>query len=143
MKDFKRAFASLRLSHDLSAEHGFARTQMANLRLLGFIDASVFGSEAGRNRLLQGISFAESRGYAWDAIRGHYLVAIVDQPWDAIRGHYLVAIVDQQRGELQKAFTRLRSSLKLAVEHGHRQTAADIERALRRLDAGESIEFPL
>ncbi len=127
MEDYKRAFASLRQSHDLSQEHGFNRMQMANLRMLGFMDAYCFGSEEGRNRLLQGIAFAESRGYAWDTIRGHYLVAIVDQ----------------QRGELQKAFARLRSALKLAAEHGHRQTASDIERALRRLDAGERIELPL
>lgn len=127
MEDYKRAFASLRLSHDISQEHGFSRTQMANLRLLGYIDAFRFGSEEGRNRLLQGIAFAESRGYAWDTIRGHYLVALVDQ----------------QRGDLQKAFARLRSALKLAAEHGHRQTASDIERALRRLDAGERIELPL
>jgi tetratricopeptide (TPR) repeat protein len=127
LQDYKRAFASLRYSHDVAAEHGFTKLQMSNLRLLGFIDATHFDSEEGTSRINQVIKYADGQGYVWDSIHGRYLLAIVNQ----------------KRGDLAQAVENMRQAMKLASEHGHRAYVAEIEQGLRRLDVGEPIRLPL
>lgn len=127
LDDYRRAFASIRYSHEIAQEHGFSQMQMSTLRLLGFIEATRLGSDEGRARLVQAIEYAEYQG----DIR------------EVIHGKRLLAIVDQSRGNAQKAIAALSESLKLAAEHGHRRYVEEIENALKRIDAGKPIELPL
>jgi eukaryotic-like serine/threonine-protein kinase len=124
--DHRRAFAALRNSYEISAEHGYTRLQMSNMRILGFIDATRFNSAEGRMRLLQAIKYAVEHEYVWDVIPGKYLLAIVEQA----------------RGDTENARGALREALSLAAQHGHRKYIKDSELALKELDAGASIALP-
>jgi serine/threonine protein kinase/tetratricopeptide (TPR) repeat protein len=126
MSDHRRAFAALRRSYEIAAEHGYTRLQMSNMRILGFIDATRFSSAEGRSRLLQAIDYAVEHEYVWDVIPGKYLLAIVEQ----------------QRGDIVGARAALREVLTLAAQHGHRKYIQDSETALRELEAGVSITLP-
>jgi ATP/maltotriose-dependent transcriptional regulator MalT len=125
--EHKRAFAALRSSYEIASEHAFTKLQMANMRLLGFIDATRFGSAEGRSRMLDAIGYAEVQGYVWDLIQGKYMLAIVDQ----------------QRGDLEGAARSLREVLDLAANHGHRKYIEDTEQAQRQLAAGQPIALPV
>jgi tetratricopeptide (TPR) repeat protein len=124
--DYRRAFAALRSSYEIASEHGFARLQNANMRVLGFIDATRFSSAEGRSRLLQAIEYATSHAYVWDIIQGKYLLAIVDQA----------------RGDIDGARATLREVLNLAAQHGHRKYTEDSEQALRELEESVPITLP-
>jgi tetratricopeptide (TPR) repeat protein len=124
--DHRRAFAALRNSYEVASESGFTRLQMSNMRALGFIDATRFGSAEGRARVLQAIEYAEKHDFVWDVIQGKYFLAIIDQ----------------QRGEPEEARARLREVLNLAAQHGHRNYTEDAESALRQLDNGAAIALP-
>jgi eukaryotic-like serine/threonine-protein kinase len=126
MGDHRRAFAALRRSYEIAAEHGYTRLQMSNMRILGFIDATRFSSAEGRARLLQAIEYAVEHEYVWDVIPGKYLLAIVEQT----------------RGDIAGAQAALREVLTLAAQHGHRKYIQDSEAALREIDAGVSITLP-
>jgi len=126
MGDHRRAFAALRRSYEIAAEHGYTRLQMSNMRILGFIDATRFGSTEGRARLLQAIDYAVEHEYVWDVIPGKYLLGIVEQ----------------NRGDLAAARAALREVLTLAAQHGHRKYTQDSEAALRELDAAVPITLP-
>ncbi|HET8933815.1 MAG TPA: hypothetical protein VFN67_10260, partial [Polyangiales bacterium] len=126
MADHRRAFAALRRSYEIAAEHGYTRLQMSNMRILGFIDATRFSSAEGRSRLLQAIEYAVEHEYVWDVIPGKYLLAIVEQA----------------RGDVAGARAALREVLTLAAQHGHRKYIQDSESALRELEAGVSITLP-
>lgn len=123
--DYRKAFAALRSSYDASAEHGYARLQASNMRAIGFIDATRFGSNEGRARVLSAIEYAEKHGFVWDVIQGKYFLAIVEQ----------------RRGNKDASRALLREVLNLAVQHGHRNYTEDAEAALRQLDAGQQIEL--
>lgn len=125
--EHKRAFAALRSSYEIASEHSFTKLQMANMRLLGFIDATRFGSAEGRVRMLDAIKYAESNGYVWDVIEGKYMLAIVDQT----------------QGDADAASRTLREVLELAVHHGHRRYIEDTEQAQRQLSQGQSITLPV
>jgi hypothetical protein len=99
---------------------------MSNMRILGFIDATRFGSVEGRTRLLQAIDYAVQHDFVWDVIPGKYLLAIVEQG----------------RGDTVRARAALREVLSLAAQHGHRKYTQDSEAALRELDAGTPIMLP-
>ncbi|MDD9935368.1 MAG: protein kinase [Myxococcales bacterium] len=124
--DHRRAFAALRNSYETAAERGFTRLQMSNMRALGFIDATRFGSAEGRARVLQAIAYAEKHDFVWDVIQGKYFLAIIEQ----------------HRGEKESARGRLREVLNLAAQHGHRNYTEDAETALRQLDSGAAIGLP-
>jgi tetratricopeptide (TPR) repeat protein len=124
--DHRRAFAALRSSYEAAVEHGLARLQMSNLRALGFIDATRFGSQEGRTRLIQAIEYARRHDYVWDVIQGEFFLAAIEQA----------------RGEQEAARTKLREVLSLAAQHGHRNYIEDSETALRLLEAGQPIELP-
>lgn len=124
--DYRRAFAALRSSYEISSEHGYTRLQMSNMRVLGFIDATRFNSAEGRARLIQAIDYAVEHDYVWDIIQGRYLLAIVDQA----------------RGDIEGARAALREVLDLAAQHGHRKYTEDAEQALRELDAGLPVALP-
>jgi hypothetical protein len=126
MGDHRRAFAALRRSYEIAAEHAFTRLQMSNMRILGFIDATRFSSAEGRARLLQAVEYAVEHEYVWDVIPGKYLLAIVEQA----------------RGDVVGARAALREVLTLAAQHGHRKYIQDSETALRELEAGVSITLP-
>jgi serine/threonine protein kinase/tetratricopeptide (TPR) repeat protein len=119
MGDYRRAFAALRSSYEIASEHGYTRLQMSNMRVLGFIDATRFGSAEGRSRLLQAIDYAVDQAFVWDIIQGKHLLAIIDQA----------------RGDVEGARKLLREVLNLAVQHGHRKYTEDTEQALRQLEA--------
>jgi serine/threonine protein kinase/tetratricopeptide (TPR) repeat protein len=124
--DYKRAFASLRFSYEMSRDHGWSKLQWANMRVLGFIDATRFGSKEGRSHVVQANEFAESHGFVWDVIQGRYYLAIIDQG----------------RGDEDAARQGLREILRLAADHGHRDYVSAAEKALKALDAGSTIQLP-
>jgi tetratricopeptide (TPR) repeat protein len=124
--DHRRAFAALRNSYEASLENGYARLQATNIRALGFIDATRFGSNEGRTRVLSAIDYAEKHDFVWDVIQGKFFLAIVE--------HRL--------GDLRAARALLREVLDLAAQHGHRNYTEDAESALSQLDAGEVIDLP-
>lgn len=124
--DYKKAFASLRYSYEMARDHGWEPLQWANMRVLGFIDATRFGSEEGREHVRQSNAFAEKHGLVWDLIQGRYYLAIIDQ----------------QRGDEDAARAGLREILRLAAEHGHSDYVRAVERALRALDSGSTIQLP-
>jgi serine/threonine protein kinase/tetratricopeptide (TPR) repeat protein len=124
--DYKRAFASLRYSFEMARDHGYEAMQWGNMRVLGFIDATRFGSKEGREHVVQSNAFAESRGLVWHLIQGRYYLAIIDQ----------------QRGDEESARQALREILRLAADHGHRDYVRAAEKALRALDSGSTIQLP-
>jgi ATP/maltotriose-dependent transcriptional regulator MalT len=102
------------------------RLQMSNIRALGFIDATRFGSAEGRTRVLQAIDYAEKHEFVWDVIQGKFFLAIMEQ----------------KRGDLDAARARLREVLDLSAQHGHRNYIEDAENALRLIDAGQAFDLP-
>jgi serine/threonine protein kinase len=122
----KRAFAALRLSYDVSTEHGFARLQWRNVCLLGFLDALRFDSEQGYARMQQAVQYAQERGYVLD---------LIDEM-------YLLAMVEQKRGHLDRASALLREVIELADPHGHVRLCEDAERALRAVAEETPIVLP-
>ena len=123
--DHRRAFAALRNSYETAVENGYMRLQMSNIRALGFIDATRFGSAEGRARVLSAIEYAEKHDFVWDVIQGKYFLAVIEQ----------------RRADIEAARGRLREVLNLAAQHGHRNYIEDAENALRQLDAGEAIDL--
>ncbi len=121
--DYKRAFASLRYSFEMARDHGIVHLQVANMRVLGFIDAMRFGSEEGRNHVIDSIRHAE---------QGRHV-------WDLVQGRYLLAMIDQQRGAVDDARAGLREALRLASEHGYDAYARSCEGGLAAIDAGKAI----
>jgi len=124
--DYKRAFASLRYSYETARDHGFEKLQWANMRVLGFIDATRFGSKEGRVHVAQANEYAASHGYVWDLIQGRYYLAIIDQG----------------RGDDESARTALREILRLAADHGHTDYVKAAEKALNALESGSTIQLP-
>ena len=124
--DYKRAFASLRYSYEMARNHGFEKLQWANMRVLGFIDATRFGSKEGRTHVVQANEYAERLGFIWDVIQGRYYLAIIDQG----------------RGDDEAARAGLREILRLAADHGHSDYVQAAEKALRALDSGSTIQLP-
>jgi serine/threonine protein kinase/tetratricopeptide (TPR) repeat protein len=121
--DYKRAFASLRYSYDIARDHGIEHLQMANMRVLGFIDAMRFGSDDGRKHVVDAIQHAEARRHVWELVQGRYLLAMIDQ----------------QRGAVEDARAGLREALRLASEHGYDAYARSAESGLRALEDGKAI----
>lgn len=123
--DYKRAFSSLRYSYEMARDHGYQKLQWANMRVLGFIDATRFGSKEGRTHVVQANDYAELHGYIWDLIQGRYYLAIIDQG----------------RGDDESARTALRGILRLAADHGHTDYVNAAEKGLRALDVGSTIQL--
>ena len=123
MGDFKRAFAMLRYSYDLSREHGFLKLQYNNMRVLGYIDAVKLGTSQGRDRVVEALQHAEEHGYVWDIIQSVYTLALVD-----------CVLGDQ--ASARAGFQRL---LRLGNEHGHAHYAAAAETALAAMDTGNPV----
>jgi len=122
----KRAFAALRLSYEVSTEHGYTRLQWRNVCLLGFLDALRFDSEQGYTRMQQAVQYAQERGYVLD---------LIDEK-------YLLAMVEQKRGSEERARSLLREVIDLADPHGHVRICEDTEQALRALEEGRPIALP-
>jgi tetratricopeptide (TPR) repeat protein len=121
--DAKRAFASLHFSFEVARAGGFVKLQMNNLLVLGFIDAQRFGSEDGRQRVLEAIDYAHANAYVWDQLQGKYLLAVIDQ----------------QQGHPDDARRWLSEVLRTAAEHNHVRYVEDARQALAALDRGEPI----
>ena len=121
-----RAFAALRLSYDVSTEHGFLRWQWRSVCLLGFLDALRFDSEQGYTRMQQAVQYAEERGYVLD---------LVDEK-------YLLAMVEQKRDSLERAAALLREVIELADSHGHVRACQRAEAALRAIADRSPIAMP-
>ena len=126
MGDFKRAFAMLRYSYDLSREHGYDRWLYANMRVLGFIDAAKLGSPEGRERIVEALEFAEASNIIWDAIQSRYLLAIVDH----------------LHGRHEEGRAGFREVLRLAVEYGQQHYEEAAAEALAAIDNGLPVPMP-
>ncbi|MGE3635059.1 MAG: tetratricopeptide repeat protein, partial [Sandaracinaceae bacterium] len=124
--DYKRAFASLRYSYEVARDHGWEKLQWGNMRVLGFIDATRFGSKEGRSHVVQANEYAAAHGYVWDLIQGRYYLAIIDQG----------------RGDEEEARQALRDVLRLAADHGHRDYVVAAEKGLRALEQGSTLQLP-
>jgi eukaryotic-like serine/threonine-protein kinase len=125
MGDHRRAFAALRNSYEVALENGYVRLQMSNIRALGFIDATRFGSAEGRARVVSAVEYAQQHEFVWDLIQAKFCLAVIDQ----------------KQNDVQAVRTHLREVLDLAAQHGHRNYIEDAEAALRQLDAGEPIDL--
>jgi tetratricopeptide (TPR) repeat protein len=123
--DYKRAFASLRYSYEVARDHGIVHLQLANMRVLGFIDAMRFGSEEGRQHVVDAIRHAEQSRHVWELVQGRYLLAMIDQ----------------QHGAIDEARAGLREALRLASEHGYDAYAASCESGLLAIDEGRPIQL--
>jgi serine/threonine protein kinase/tetratricopeptide (TPR) repeat protein len=121
--DYKRAFASLRYSYEVARDHGIVHLQIANMRVLGFIDAMRFGSEEGRNHVVDAIAHAEKSKHIWELVQGRYLLAMIDQ----------------QRGAIEDARAGLREALRLSSEHGYDAYARSCDDGLRAMAEGKPI----
>ena len=121
--DFKRAFAMLRYSYDLTREHGFLKLQYNNLRVLGYIDAVKLKSPQGRERVVEALAYADEHDFVWDTIQSAHMLALVD-----------CSLGDQERARV--GFQRV---LRLANDHGHAHYAAAAETALEAMDAGRPV----
>ncbi|MGF1467257.1 MAG: serine/threonine-protein kinase PknK [Sandaracinaceae bacterium] len=124
--DERRAFSALRYSYELARDHGYQALQWANKRLLGFIDASRFGRDEGRQQLLDAIRYAEERGFYWDLVQGLYYLAVLDQ----------------RAGRLDEASTTLRRVLAVASTHGHPRFARLAESGLEDLEQRRPLGLP-
>ncbi len=124
--DFKRAFAMLRYSHDLAREHGYTRLRYANLRVLGFIDATKLGSDEGRRHIAEALEFARESGAIWDVVQARHMLAIVDA----------------KLGATDDARAGLRELLQLAVEYGMKHYERQAEEALLALDEERDVPMP-
>lgn len=122
----KRAFAALRSSADIAAEHGFTRVHWLNECLLGFLDVLSFGAEEGMQRMRDAVRYATEHGYIWDTINGQYLLAIAEQRVGSIEA-------------AERALTQVRE---LAERHGHRRMGTDAAQAQRALTRGQPIALP-
>ncbi|MAQ13271.1 MAG: hypothetical protein CMN30_00525 [Sandaracinus sp.] len=123
MGDFKRAFAMLRYSYDLTREHGFLKLQYNNLRVLGYIDAVKLQSPQGRARVEEALAYAEEHDFVWDTIQSAYMLALVDC----------------SLGDVERARAGFQRVLRLANDHGHAHYAAAAETALEAMDAGRPV----
>ncbi len=126
LADHKRAFASLRYSYEIARDNGYEPLMFQNMCILGFIDATRFGSEEGRRHVVEANEYARQHGLVWVLIQGQYYLAIVDQ----------------QRGDIDAAVVALRECLRLAADHGHVDYVEACEGALAAVDAGEPIQLP-
>jgi tetratricopeptide (TPR) repeat protein len=121
----KRAFAALRLSYELSSEHGYARLQWRTVCMMGFLDAMRFDSEQGYARMQQALQYAEERAYVVDLVEDKYLLAMVEQ----------------KRGQAERASALLREVIELADAHGHVRACDQAEKALRAIEESRPIEL--
>jgi tetratricopeptide (TPR) repeat protein/tRNA A-37 threonylcarbamoyl transferase component Bud32 len=124
--DSKRSFASLRYSYEVARDHGWTKLQWVNLRVLGFIDATRFGSAEGKQRIIEAVEYAQRHGFVWDVIEGKAMLAIVAQ----------------REGDVDEARRQLGEVLRLAAESGHARAVEHAQRALAGLDAGDPIPLP-
>ena len=122
----KRAFAALRLSHELACEHDYTRLRFRNVFFLGFLDAMRFDAAQGHARMEQALTHAEERGYVVD---------LIDE-------RYLLAMVAQKRGNLSRARSLLHAVIELGEPNGHVRICDDADRALRALAEGRLIALP-
>ena len=123
--DFKRAFAMLRYSYDLTRDHGLVKLQYNNMRVLGYIDAVKLASPQGRDRIVEALSYAEENGYVWDMVQGIHMLAMVDFA----------------QGDRDKARSGFQRVLKVAAEYGQAHYARAAQEALEALDDGRDLEL--
>jgi len=126
MGDYKRAFALLRYSFETAREHGLSKMQYTNMRVLGFIDAVKFGSDEGRDRILEALVYAEENNYLWDIVQGRYMLALVDA----------------LAGDEEAARAGFREVMRLSDEHGQKTYGVQAGQALRALDEGRPVPLP-
>ena len=124
--DYKRAFALLRYSYETARDHGHLKLAHTNMRALGFIDAIKFGSEEGRQRIVDACRFAEDHGYLWEIIQAKHMLATVDH----------------HQGREDDALAGFREVRRLAAEFGHRHYEQAAEEALDAIAAGRLAPLP-
>ncbi|WP_394825314.1 serine/threonine-protein kinase PknK [Pendulispora albinea] len=116
LDDLPRAYGAFRQSLELCAEGGFARLGSQNRMFLAFLDG-INGDVVAEEHLRQGIAYAESNDYTWDAVNGR-----------ALLGQLL-----QRRGQSALARLELERARELARKIGNRLLADDCDTALRSL----------
>ncbi|MDP3274279.1 MAG: protein kinase [Deltaproteobacteria bacterium] len=115
--DYRKAYTNLRLSQDVSVEHGYLKLLHVNDTVLAFVDAIGFGSEEGRARIESALEFAQQNGYKWDALHAHFLLGVLAQ----------------DRGDVERARQDLRDALALAQELNNHLYIEDCQRLLREV----------
>ena len=121
--DYKSAFLWLRHGYELARDHGFTKVKMANVAMLGFIDAMKLDSDEGRQRIAQSCAYAAANGYVLDLMQARYLLAMAEQ----------------KRGARSAATKALKEVLTLARDNGHGQFAEAADEALSSLSLGRPI----
>ena len=124
--DFGRAYMTLQRSYDLSRRHGFARLEMANLSVLGYIDSVRGTSETGRQKIGIAADFAADHGYVWDHAQARLMLAHADF----------------HRGDKREAERGFANVVRMAEEIGNRRYAEDAQSALEAVREGRRPKAP-
>ena len=116
LDDLPRAYGAFRQSLELCVEGSFARLASQNRMFLAFLDG-INGDSAAEDHLRQGIAYAETNDYTWDAVNGRTLL-----------GQLL-----QRRGRRPLARIELERAREIARKVGNRLLVDDCETALQTL----------
>ena len=127
LRKFKKAFARLRYSYDVSKEFGFQKMQHTNLRTLGFLDVMRSGSSEGRKQMVDACRYASKNSHVGDLIQGTFMLAYADQTL-------------QRHGDALKGF---REAMRLARSTGNTLYEDASRRALDAMAVGHPVELPV
>ena len=120
LEDFPRAYGAFRQSIELCDEVGFERLSNHNRMYLAFLDG-VAGDTKAEDILRNGIRYAETHDYTWDAVNGGALLA------QLLR----------RRGDIAGATVEFSKTRETARAVGNRLLADECDTALRAMDAAK------
>jgi len=121
LEDFPRAYGAFRQSIELCDEVGFERLANHNRMYLAFLDG-VAGDAKAEDILRNGIRYAETYDYTWDAVNG---------------GALLAGLL-RRRGNIEAARTQFSKTRETARAVGNRLLADECDTALRAMDAAST-----
>jgi tetratricopeptide (TPR) repeat protein len=121
LEDFPRAYGAFRQSIELCDEVGFERLSNHNRMYLAFLDGAA-GDTKAEDILRNGIRYAETHDYTWDAVNGGALLA------QLLR----------RRGDIESATIEFSKTRETARAVGNRLLADECDTALREIAAKKS-----
>ncbi len=122
----RSSFAALRDAYEQGRDYGMRRVEMVCARDLAFIDSTQLGARDGIERMERAHQYAVTRGHAFDALEGEYLIALA---------RFL-------EGDVESAKRGFRDVVRLAAEQG---TAIYLERGeagLKAINRGTKLAPP-
>lgn len=122
----RSSFAALRDAYEQGRDYGMRRVEMICARDLAFIDATQLGARDGVERMERAHQYAITRGHAFDALEGEYLIALAKLLGDDTEG--------AKRG--------FRDVVRLAAEQGNALYLERGEAALKAIARGDKLAPP-